>query len=111
MAKFKVMKYNQSIMAKIGIHSHRITVPTNEFFKSPATFFFLIIFIVCHLTSSGVFVYRHFRQFEVASQAIFVLIAGFQSLGMYLSVGLNMKKVKALQLELQKIVDEGELLR
>ena len=111
MAKFNVLQYNQRFMAKIAIHSYRLTEPTNEFFKSPVPFIILFLLSVGHVISSGVFVYRNFRQFEVALQAIFVMIGGFQGLGMYLSVGLKMKKVKLLQLKLQQIVDEGESLR
>lgn len=106
MSKFKVLQCNQSLMAKLGIHSYRLNVPTNEFLKSPA---FLILFIlsVFSIASSAAFVYKNYCQFEAALQSIFVIIAGIQCGGMYLSVGLKMKEVKILQIELQNIVDEG----
>lgn len=106
MAKFKVLQYNQSFMEKLGIHSYRINVPTNEFLSS-SSFLILFILSVFSITSSAAYVFKNYWQFEAAMQSMFVIIAGIQCGGMYLSVGLKMKKVKILQIELQKIVDEG----
>lgn len=111
MAQFNVLQYNQSFMAKIGIHSYRIAEPTNEFLQSPIAFFIPFVLIVCHVISSAVFISQNSQQFEAVLQAIFLMIAGIQSLGMYFSVGLKMKEVKILQLKLQQIVDEGETLK
>ncbi|XP_055304812.1 odorant receptor 67a-like [Sitodiplosis mosellana] len=107
MAKFKVLKHNQELMALLGIHSHRLTEPTNEFFKLPVTY--LVLFILCtfSITSCAMFAYKNFSQFGAALEAIYIMIAGVQCGGMYLSVGLKMKQVKLLQQKLQEIVDEG----
>lgn len=107
MSKFSVLKYNQILMAKIGIHSFRITEPKNEFFKSFVACFILFILTAFSITSCAVFAYKNIAHFEPALEAIFVVIAGIQCAGMFLSVGLKMKNVKLLQIELQQIVDKG----
>ena len=48
------------------------------------------------------------NHFEAALQAIFVIVARIQCAGMYVTVGLKMNEVMALQHQLQQIIDEGE---
>lgn len=110
MARFNVLDYNQHFMAKIGIHSYRLTDPSNEFFKTPSAYLILLILSVFSISSSAAFVYKNTDHFEAALQAIFVIIAGVQCTGMYLSIGLKMEKVKKLQIELQKLVDDGNII-
>lgn len=107
MAKFKVLEYNQSFMAKFGIHSYRLSDPTIEFFKSPAALLILFILSVFSIASTAMFGYTNFDHFEVALHGFFVMIAGIQCGGMYLSIGLKMRKVKILQIKLQQLIDGG----
>lgn len=107
MAKFKVHKYNQALMARLGIHSYNLTDPSNEFFKSFATFYHLFTAAMFFIISSGVFVYLHWPNLETVLEPLLVVMCGIQYVGMFLSVGLNMRKVKLLHLTLQHIVDEG----
>ena len=109
MAKFKVHKYNQAFMARLGIHSYNLNDPANEFFKSIATFYNLITATVFFVTSSAAFVYLNWPNLEIVLEPFLIVLAGVQYGGMFLSVGLNMKKVKLLHITLQKIVDEGRL--
>lgn len=108
--KFKALKYNQVLMQWLGIHSHRLTEPTNAFFEKPIVYLVLFILIAFSITSSLVFAYTNMSQFGAALEACYIVIAGVQCGGMYLSVGLKMKQVKLLQQKLQEIVDEGTFL-
>lgn len=103
-ANFKVLRYNQNLMAILGIYSNETK---NEFFKSPVAIFILFILSVFAITSTGIYAYKNIQQFDDALQAIYVSIAGIQCVGMYVTVGRKMREIKTLQFELQKIVDEG----
>lgn len=107
MGKFKVLEYNQNYMARIGIHSHHLNESTNEFFKSFVSYYYLFVFSVIFITASAVNVYQSWPQMDIISEPCLIVIAGLQVTGMYLAVGLKMKKVKNLHIELQGIVDEG----
>lgn len=108
MAKFRVLRFNQDFMARIGINSHRLHEPVNEFFHSFFTYFFLFHIIVFCITSSAFFVCQNLSDLGVAFATCSIVVAGFQCGGMYLSVGLKMTTVKTLHLKLQGIVDEGD---
>lgn len=109
--KFKVLKYNQSLMAKLGIHSYRSNDPSNEFFRSPVIYVVSFILAAFSITSSLVFAYNNRSQFDATLEAIYIVIAALQAGGMYFSVGLKIKKVKILFKKLQTIVDEGEFFK
>ena len=108
MAKFKVHKYNQAFMARMGIHSYNLTDPTNEFFKSFETYYHLFVVIAFFIIASSVYVYVNWPNLEVILEPTLVVMSGILYGGTYLSVGLNMRKVKLLHLTLQQIVDEGK---
>lgn len=108
--KFKVLKFNQNFMARIGINSHHLTESKNEFFRSFAAYFILFNLIVLCIISSSVFAYQNLNHLELALLTTLVIVAGFQSSGMFLSVGLNMTTVKTLHLQLQNIVNNGKRL-
>lgn len=107
MTKFKVLKYNQSFMAKLGVHSYDLNEPKNEFFRSPSAFCIVLILCVFSITSTGFYAYENIMRFEAALQGLFVLIAAFQCLGMFVAVGLKKRQVKDVQLKLQHMIDEG----
>lgn len=106
--KFHVLKFNQNLMARIGINSHHLTGSKNEFLRSFAVYYILFNLIALCIISSTVFAYQNSDHIEVALLTILVIVAGFQSSGMFLSVGLNIQTVKTLHLRLQEIVNDGE---
>lgn len=108
MERFKVHKYNQALMVPLGIHSYNLTDPSNDFFKSFANFFIPFMLVTFYMISSGAFVYLNWPNLEIIIEPFLVIMAGSIFGGMYLSVGLNMRKVKFLHLKLQQIVDEGK---
>lgn len=73
MATFKVMKYNQILMRYLGIHSNRLTEPTNEFFKAPVTYFVLSILCTFTISSCAMFAYKNFSQFGNALDACYIV--------------------------------------
>lgn len=106
--KFHVLNFNQNFMAYIGINSHNLTESKNEFFRSIAAYFMLFNLIVMCIISSSVFAYQNLQHIELVLLTALIIVAGFQTSGMLLSVGLNMTAVKALQLQLQDIVNNGK---
>lgn len=50
--------------------------------------------------------FRHFPELDLILEPLLIIIAGMQSGGMFLSIGLSMNKVKALYLTVQKIVHD-----
>ena len=107
MEKLKVMKYNQISMSWFGIHSMHPTEPTNGFFKSIGAYYILFCGISFTIGSSAVFVYKYSSDFELVSEPCLIVIAGLQDVGMFISMGLNVKTIKLLHIELQNTVNES----
>lgn len=106
--KLHILEFNQNFMARIGINSHDLTESKNEFYRSIAAYFILFNLIVLCVISTSVFAYQNLDNLELALLTALVIVAGCQSSGMFLSVGLNMTTVKKLQLQLQDIVNNGK---
>lgn len=107
MAKFKVLELNQRCMAYLGIHSHNLNDPTNEFARSFAAYYFVFSIVVYGIIGSSVFIYKHWPKMEIVSEPIFITVAAIQLVGMFVCFGLEMKLVKSLHLKLQDLVDKG----
>lgn len=107
MSKFRVLQSNQAYMAKIGIYSYRLTEPTNEFFSSIATYFMLFFMFTFNECASAMWILRHSDQLIPILDTCKVIIISSQAVGMFISIGLKMTKVKKLHLQLQRIVDDG----
>lgn len=106
MAKFQVLKMNQAFMAWLGLYSYRLTEPINEFFYSKSTYY-ILIHMTFTLISSATYIFQTSSEVEVTLQLWLIIIGGIQCVGMFLSVGFKMKKVKAVHLKLQEVVDAG----
>lgn len=107
-SKFKVFEHNHALMTKLGIHSYHLTEPTNDFFKSFATYAYLFVAVAFYTISTAFYIILKVEEFDDALDPCFVLIGGLQFGGMYVAIGLKMIKVKAVQLVLQEIVDDGK---
>lgn len=103
--EFKTLAYNQALMTRLGLSSHRLTEPTNEFFKSFMPYFNLS-FLAINLILCGVLMFWNWPVLDLILEPLLIIIAGVQSGGMFLGVGLKMKHVKVLNLNIQKIVDD-----
>lgn len=104
--KFKVLKYNQSFMTWIGIYSHNVWKPTNEFYNSFSSHFNIISLALC-IISSAIFVFQNPSNLKRVLEALVVMVGCIQALGAYLNIGHKMKKMKVLHLTLQDIADQG----
>lgn len=107
MAKFfRVLKYNQDSMALIALHSHHLNEPTNEFVTSIIAYYVSILnfFIIA---SSFVDIYKYWPNLAFILVFLALSAAGVLAAGMYISVGLKMKKIKELHNLSQKYIDEG----
>lgn len=104
--KFRVLKSNQDVMSWIGIHSHRLAEPTNEFFKSFASLYILFT-VGFFIFGSIMYVVIHWPHYDEISEPCLIAVGCIQVGGMFLAIGLKMKKMKRLHLRLQGIVDEG----
>ena len=107
MAKFTVLKYNQLFMGRLGFFHLKFS--TEEFQKSVVAYLILVHLILLTI-SSAVFAINS-SDVTKKLDAVILIVAGAQSAGCYLSVALNTKKVNALHLELQGIVDKGNFQR
>lgn len=106
MAKFKVLKFNQILMSWQGIHSHRLTEPTNEFYRSLSSYY-VVFTLFAFVITSAVRIYGYWPDIESILKPCSVAFGGVQCAGMFISIGFQMKRIKALHLELQGIIDEG----
>lgn len=106
MAKFKVLKNNQEYMSRLGIYSNHLTEPTNDFLKCFFSYYVMSA-MFANATVSGAFVCLHPSELKPALGAFKIGFAAMQCAGMFSGVGYKMVEVKALHLELQRIVDEG----
>lgn len=95
-------------MARMGLYSYRLTEPTNEFFGSFASYYFLFNNGIFTLIASACFVYKHWPQMDIVSQPLTITLGGLTCFTMILSVGCKLNTVKLLHLKLQGMVDEGE---
>lgn len=103
--KLIVLEYNQALMTRIGLSSNELESPTNEFFKSFVPYYNLS-FLSINIIMCGVIMFWYFPDLDLVLEPLLIIIAGVQSGGMFLSVGLNMKHVKTFFLAVQKIIDD-----
>lgn len=108
MAKFEVLKHNRVLLKILGIDKRK----SGGFFTSIQTYYVLFCAIFLNITACGTFVAKNFsHDFGLSLEALSLVIVGYQYGGMFLSVGLEMKLINHLHLELQKIVDKSEQIQ
>lgn len=101
----KVLAYHQSIMIRLGLSSRNLSDP-NEFYKS-FMLYFTVLTLSINIILSGILMFRYWPNLDLLMEPITIIVAAFQGLGMYLSVGLNLDKVKKLFISLQECVDSA----
>lgn len=108
MAKFTVLKNNGDLMKRLGYFSHEtLTTKTNEFFKSPWTYY-IFFTSPAFIISSSVFIYQNAQdRINIALRTAIVHLGECQSFGIFTNFGMQMKNVKTMHLKLQKIVNES----
>lgn len=105
MQKFEVLEQNKRFISWFGVHSYRLTEPTNDFFMSIRPYFILCISII-GVISGTVLIFSEWPQIDKISGGTMLGVGCLQAFGALLSFGLNMKKVKKVHLQLQAIIDD-----
>lgn len=109
MSKIHVLKCNQKVLTPLGLYSYRLNEPTNEFYTAFGPYYVQFFNLIFLTFSSAVFTFQNLSQINLALQNVSLFTAGIQCAGMFICLGMNMKKVKVLHLKLQEIVDRGIL--
>lgn len=105
MQKFKVLKYNESFMTRLGVQPYRLTEDSNEFFSASFPYYILLV-ALCSAISCAMFVNANWPHLEIVSQSCIVFIGMFQTGGMFCCLGLHIKKVKSIHHQLETIIGE-----
>lgn len=106
-----VLKYNQILLTWIGISSNRLNEPTNEFLKTINCYVMLFGLTGSMIVCGAFAMYNSQDNIPEMLQAFYIVSAGIQCVGSYVSIGINMKMVKSLQNDLQRITDNGNNLQ
>lgn len=85
MEKFEVSKNNRAYMTPFGIYSDRLMEPTNEFFKSPTTYYILLFGGTIALSSTAACTVQNISTDVMTALAAFkIFISGIQLIGAFL---------------------------
>lgn len=106
---FQVLKYNQAIMAPFGIYPYRMTGPCNEFYTSFGSYY-IITFLMAFLVLSSILVSKNIENTALALEVSCTIIGEMQAAGMFMSIGLQLKNIRALHITLQDLIDKGRTL-
>lgn len=105
MVKFKVLKYHEYVLFKLGIfQNHFPQKPINGFLKSPIIYYNLFV-STTFIVSSTVYAYQSDVEFKTLLRACLFTIGTIQATAMFVSFGLNSSKIQAVHLKLQELVD------
>lgn len=105
MNDFIEFKYHKTILSKLGVYPIQCdNEKNNEFFKSFATNYVLLILIAFNI-SSGTFVFENISKFAVALRACLFITGISQAIGMFYNYGLKLDEIHAVHTKLQKLID------
>lgn len=105
MAKFKVLKTNQTLLSRVGIYLDRSIPSTNVSLFLCTHYTPVAIFIA--FTISIAFVFKNPSEIELCLRALEVCTGAIQLTGIFFGFKMQVNKMNALQSELQKIVNKG----
>ena len=103
MAKFKVLKINQTLLSLMGIYMDRSTHDTDTIFFSS----YITITLFTAFMTSVAFILKNPSDIKPALGALKVCIGAIQLAGMFFGNRSQVNKMSALQNELQEIVNKG----
>lgn len=104
----QVFKYNQMWLTWLGLSSKRLHQPTNDFLKSINSYVMIVSMIISMPICGSYALYLSRDDFQRMFQAFYIVSAGIQCVGSYVSIGNNMELVKSLMNEVQQISDSGK---
>lgn len=108
----KVFKFNEIVFSIVGIlPSDRFEKPFGETVKT-FSFYFHLIGVGVYGTACCAYIFGHLTDFSQLADTMMSFVGMFAALaniGSYISVAMNVKNVKKLSNELQKIFDNGTI--
>lgn len=107
MPKITVMKYNQLVMATLGINPHSFESQTLNWLQSMSPFLMTITLSMCVLLAT-LYAYQETR-LPLILEAIVLVIGGITALLAYLNMKWKVDSVGEVNSKLQEIVDQGNL--
>lgn len=105
MSRFNVLEGNQKYLARLGLKTHH-SEQNMAFLKSIFTYCNLFFAFGVFGMSNIMLARKSWPQLDAVLGAVSLIAPGLQLAGMFLSLGFNVKAIKAFYLELQKFVDE-----
>lgn len=108
MAKFKVLKYNESILIHLGIFSNRR--PDGSMDRRlfiPLRVCYISFISASFVVAASMFVYQNSQQFTLALRTCEFLFGCSQAVSMLICFVLNTSKIQIVHLKLQELVDKS----
>lgn len=106
----KVLEKSLSFLNFIGLCcTRRLREPTNEFMRCTVVSYLLMASIITLSIGSAFYIHRNFRDFSKSTNSLIVFMGGIEGIIMFISVGLNMTKIKRLYGDIQTVVKKGNI--
>lgn len=103
----EVLKLSVNYLIFLSILSRRLDEPTNEFFKTLRTYFFLFGHTCPILIASTVFIIHNFSNIVVLTNALVIFSGGVSCFGAYMWIGIHMPLVKSLCIDFKLVATKG----
>lgn len=104
----KVLSKSLAFLNYFGLCcTKRLREPTNEFMQYTVVSYIYFAVIGPLLPASALYVYRNLIDFAKSCSSLMVFSSTIAGIGIFLTIGLNMKKIKRVYIDIQAIVDKG----
>lgn len=103
----KVLDLNLVLLKFLGLYTDETSIPLLQTIRFV---FFLLGVTFSASVCSGIYLYYHFRELEMATNALIVLTAGMAGSTSFITFAVKLKEIKELYRTLQPIVNTGETL-
>lgn len=103
----KVLYFNLFLLKFLGLYTDETNIRVLQTIR-----FVLFLAGVTFSASvcSGIYLYYHYRELEMATNALIVLTAGMAGSTSFITFGMSLKEIKEIFLTLQPMVNTGENL-
>lgn len=105
MKEFKVLKYNEIVLLKLGIFSKNMDSIRGS--SMPPIIFYAVLISVSFIVSLSLFVVENTAQFDVVLRNCLFILGSAQAFGMFISFCFNASNIQVIHAELQDIVDKS----
>lgn len=105
--KMKVLDLNLVLLKFLGLYTDETSI---RLLQAIRFVFFLLGVTFSASVCGGIYLCYHFRELEMATNALIVLTAGVAGSTSFITFGMKLKEIKELYRTLQPIVNTGETL-